>query len=156
MWHHALLRPTRNKERRNKMKQLESTGQMGEVDLYLPFQDVPFTVTGDYDYLQSTYGRTAATEAQIAQTTERAARVSKVAQTAATIVTAPIHGLAEHVKTETKVGLYDMVHGTQFRKIMKEQRDLRRDTAFAQRIGIVGIDRCAKHERAMRAVQNIR
>jgi hypothetical protein len=134
------------------MKNLDTT-QRVQFDLITPELGT-FTITGDYDTLQPMYD-----DLQSEIKTDRPITpqlVQNAGKTAVRVLGDVLQPLATGLGTELKVTVYDLAHGTNFKQALREQRALRRDTVFAHELGLVALEPCKKHRRAMDTVRAIR
>lgn len=98
--------------------------------------------------------------------TERIKQVRTVAQSALELASAPLESassrvqsfvgaVASNVATEAKVLTFDILNGTNLRTELHRQRRIRRITNFAGELGILDVEPCAKHRKAMKKAENL-
>lgn len=127
-------------------KEKLDTNQPVEFTAYMPDLGGDFTVRGDYASIEPVYA--GFKQVVDAKPGKKTAVVDNQQPTEPQ--------LASGVATELKVLFYDLVNGTQFRPILNRERQLRKDAAFAQRLGLLSIEPCAKHRKTLDKARDFR
>jgi hypothetical protein len=130
-----------------------------ELETSVDWQDAPFIITAEYETVKAMHD-----ERQREIERQQQARLRRTAARAvATAVEAPVHVVSDrlaavkaNVVESVQVRAYDFLNGTNFRRALAEQRQIRKDTAFAEKIGLLAVEPCAKHRKAMQMVRDIR
>jgi hypothetical protein len=125
---------------------------MAELTMYPEWNHgQPFVIRGNEEFLTDEARRLQAEDDANARRQR-----SQVARQAVAATVAPVEKLAqvvtplaEGVATEIKVTAFDLLHGTHLRRELHRQRRVRRITSFAAGIGILDVEPCAKHRKAM-------
>lgn len=133
--------------------------EAGQAELtFIPdFQDTPFTIRDSEESLRplavAIIRRDMATERR--HTAHVARSAVKAVISPAKAITPAIRPLAEGIGTEIKVTAFDLMNGTNLRAELHRQRRVRRITSFASGLGILDIEPCAKHRKAMERAEGL-
>lgn len=123
---------------------------------YTPdFQSQPFTVTGLGESLLPVVA--AVESLQPVQTMKDTAPVPKPIQTGPENVYVDFSALPTRIVARKKLQarMYDLLHRTTMYDALVERIEEDRDISFARDLGILGVTRCAKHERAVSKLRGI-
>ncbi len=96
----------------------------------VPYAYGTLRVTGDEAVMQELYGQACATQRQAA--VEALGRPFKA-------VAGYLGNVASNVKLETKMAVYDVAHGTNFREVRRQLLNDQRDLRFAASIGLIAV-----------------
>lgn len=124
------------------------------VELTTELNGHPFVITGDYESLRPIYDEQRAAAPAAVEVAVK--RTRAVAKQVGGMVLAPVEGVAERVKVDTSAFMYDVLNGTHFLAAVREKRQTEKDLRMAQKLGILGVDVCAKHRKALEDVKKVR
>lgn len=68
------------------------------------------------------------------------------------LVSEPLNGIRANVTAIT----YDVLNGTRFYDALRQQRQLRKDLAMVQSLGLLAVEPCQKHRQALEGVKTLR
>ncbi len=130
---------------------------MAELSYIPEFQDTPFVIRDSEEALRPLAAQIIKQDMAV-----QAAQRARVARKAVQATVKPVHAvrqaiqpLAEGIKTELRVTAFDLFNGTNLKAELHHQRKVRRVTRFASEIGILSIEPCAKHRKALQKVEAI-
>lgn len=131
-----------------KIKQ-ETVDQTLPVALALTTPELgTFTITGSYTDVEPYVTMTA----QEAPQQPSQPKSHNVASYALQATVEPANGL----RADIRAAVHDFRFGTHFLSALHEQRQLRRDLAMAQSLGLLAVPVCAKHRESLAAVKALR
>jgi hypothetical protein len=107
-------------------------------------------VEGSYEDVQPIYAEFSR------EIPKRAASVRKARPAAPSFVTRAASTLTSSLTADLRAFAYDTVNGTRFLKAVRQKRQLQRDLRMAQSLGLLDVEVCAKHRKALEAVKDVR
>jgi hypothetical protein len=144
-----------DKETNNMKRQIEQLPEVAELTINLPFQSAGFIIRGQDELLEAMADKYKAQDAR-----DITKHVAKAALKPVEAVTRPVAdkvgSFTTRIATDLTAGLYDRRNGTQFLDMLKQRRQDEKDMRMARRLGLVTVDRCAKHEKQLAEVRKIR
>jgi hypothetical protein len=134
----------------NKHKQIDTTQP---VTFELSTPELPnFTIEGSYEDVLPIHTELA----QALPTRMRRSRGQEAATDAPTFVTRATTAFVGRLAVDAKAAVYDLRNGTHFLQAVREKRQLEKDLRMAQSLGLLTVDVCAKHRKALEAVKSVR
>ncbi len=134
---------------KNKQELLpEPEAGMGILRTYIDGQDTPFYVHGQAEVIEGLY------EAVKNKTYDVPVEPVKA------VVEAPVQPevptLAYGFRADVTAKLHDVRFGTNFLQALRDERQLRKDLAMAEKLGLLTVEPCLKHRKGLEAVKAIR
>lgn len=137
---------------------IETLDQSQPVELTTAFNggvDGVLKITGDYETIIPLYEEARTREAQT-PVTPPAESVRRAAKTIGAMLVPPAQQLAEKTRTDASALVYDIFNGTHFFRAVREKRQTEKNLRMAQNLGLIGLDVCAKHRKALADVNKMR